>query len=204
MNYEDYNDYELLNYVLENNEDASKVLYQKYEPIIKNLAGKMYVSCKNYGIELSDLIQEGMIGLAKAIDTFNDDKETTFYTYAITCIKRNMDDLRKNSSRLKHQALNSSIPIEMENADGEEINLENFLNSNTNNPESMLLTKETEKMLIDKISKKLTPFEKEVFQLKYKHYDYKEIAEILNKTPKQVDNTLQRIKIKLSNIIKEK
>lgn len=202
MNYSDYNDYELLDYVLENNEVANEIIYKKYEPIIKNIAAKIYPYCKNNGVELSDLIQEGMIGLVKATQHFKDNKEASFYTFAVKCIERNMIDLKNSSNRLKHKVLNDSLPIEIESEDGG-FNLESFLKSDMDSPEKLLVNKEREKHLIKELQKVMTPLEIEVFKLKYVNYNYKEISKMLNKTPKQIDNALQRIKIKLNSIIEK-
>ncbi len=202
MNYKDYNDYELVDYALENNEMANELLYKKYEPIIKNIAVKIYPFCKNKGVELSDLIQEGMIGLVKATQNFNDRKEASFYTYAVRCIETSMIDLKNTSNRLKHKVLNDSLPIEIEVEEGE-LNIENILKTNDDSPENLLVNKEREKYLKKEMEKMLTSFEKEVFKLKYDNYDYKEISKKLNKTPKQIYNALQRIKEKLNNIMEK-
>lgn len=88
MDYKEYNDYELLDYISENNSDANEILYNKYIPLINSIAKSLYKYCKNQGLELNDLCQEGLLGLNYAIKTFDDTKDNTFYTYARTCIKR--------------------------------------------------------------------------------------------------------------------
>ena len=88
MEYKDYNDNELLWYVAEKNEAALDILYKKYEPFIINFAKKMFEYCKNSGLEMNDLVQEGMLGLNDAITKFNDQKNVTFYTFAKSCIER--------------------------------------------------------------------------------------------------------------------
>jgi len=88
MNYKDYNDYELINYIRENSEEANEILFEKYKPMIVNLATKMVNYSPNLGLEINDLIQEGMLGLNTAINSFDENDETSFYTYAKTCIER--------------------------------------------------------------------------------------------------------------------
>lgn len=200
MNYSDYNDYELLDLAVEQNEDATNVIYKKYEPIIKNIASKYYNAVKSNGIELNDLIQEGMIGLSKAIDQYRDNKEASFYTFAITCIERRIYDLVNSSMRLKHKILNDSLPLETEDENGTK-NLEAYVVDNNKNPENILFKLEEEKNFVNKTREILTDFECEVFSLKYNGFDYKEIAKILNKDVKAIDNALQRIKIKINKII---
>ena len=90
MNYEEYNDYELVYLAKESNTDANEILFSKYSPIVYNYS-KMYEKyVKNSGLEANDLIQEGMLGLNSAINSFDESKNVLFYTYAATCIKRTM------------------------------------------------------------------------------------------------------------------
>ena len=71
MQYREYNDYELLNYISENNEEANEILFEKYKPLIVNISNKLYKYCKNKGLELNDLIQEGMLGLNLALKNYD-------------------------------------------------------------------------------------------------------------------------------------
>ena len=87
MNYDEINDYEVLSMVADN-EDATELLFKKYKPLIVGLAKKIYNNNQNTGFDLNDLIQEGMIGFSTAINTFDENKDTTFFTYAKTCIER--------------------------------------------------------------------------------------------------------------------
>lgn len=201
MNYREYNDYELLNFVSENNSEANEILYEKYKPIIVSLSKKMINYCPNSGNDLNDLIQEGMIALNFAIETFDDCKEATFYTYANTCIKRRLVSEVIKSKRLKHKFLNESVSLEQVNEETE-ISIENLLGDNSYNPEQILINYEVNKELIEKIRKSLTEREEQVFDLKINDFTYKEIAEILELTPKAVDNTIQRIKNKIREILK--
>ena len=108
MNYKDLNDYELVSYVM-NSEEATDVLFEKYRPLIYSIAKKMYNENQNIGLELNDLVSEGMIGFSIALNTYNEHKDTLFFTYAKKCIESKMYTLIKSSTRLKHQVLNSSI-----------------------------------------------------------------------------------------------
>ena len=78
MEYKDFNDYELLNYIQEGNEDANNIIIKKYEPLINKIAMKMLPYCKNNGLEKSDLVQEGMIGLNHAIERYHEQKDVLF------------------------------------------------------------------------------------------------------------------------------
>lgn len=201
MNYQEYNDYELIQYISENNEEANNIMFKKYEPLIIGIAKKMFKYGSKYGLELNDLIQEGMLALSDAITNFSDQKEAIFYTYAKTCVERKMISLVISSNRLKHRILNESISIESTNDNGETTNLEYLFKDDRDNPENILLSEEYEKELIKKAEKILTTFELQVFELKLNGFDYREIAEMLDKEPKSIDNALQRIKNKIKECI---
>ena len=198
MEYHDYNDHELLQYIGEKNEYASTIMFDKYNPLIINLATKLYKHCNNLGLEINDLIQEGLLGLNSAIVSYNENKDNVFYTYARKCIESKMISLVVSSKRQKHRLLNESISLN-DKLDNNSLELEDYLGDNSYNPEYRFIEHEEEEELIKSFSKKLTNFEEEVFLLKITGLDYKEISAILDKNIKAVDNALQRIKIKLRN-----
>ena len=204
MEYKDYNDYELLNYVSENNDEANEILYNKYLPLIQTTAKKMYKYCSNKGLEINDLIQEGMIALNHAIETFDDTKDTTFYTYAKTCIERRIISEVIATRRLKHKILNESVSLEIANEKGEEVNIENLLGDNSYNPEQIIIDCEINKEFIEQIKAMLTDYEEQVFDLTINSFSYTGIAEILERSPKAVDNAIQRIRIKIREYLNNK
>lgn len=199
MNYRDYNDFELLSYIEENNEEANNIIFKKYEPLIISTATNMYKYCKNSGLELNDLIQEGRLGLNLAINNYNANKDACFYTYARTCIKRHIITVVSQTKRLKNKVLNESVSLEF--PDDEKYKIESILSDNSLNPEEQILNYEGEKELIDNINNVLTTFEQQVFELKLAGFSYKEIAEILGKDLKSVDNAVQRIRSKAKSQI---
>lgn len=200
MNYRDYNDFELLSYVSDNNEEASEVLFEKYRPLINATANRLYYYCKNTGLEINDLIQEGMLGLNLAINSFDNEKETSFYTYAKKCIERRIISVIVSSRRLKHKFLNESLSFEINDEVSQSFIHEKNLEDNSYNPEEILVNSESFEELIKEVSSHLTEFEIQVFELKLNGFDYKEIAEILDKDTKSIDNALQRIKVKIKRI----
>lgn len=201
MDYKDYNDYELLNYISENNEEAINIMYEKYKPLIYGIANKMLKTNKVSGLELNDLVQEGMLALSKAIDRFDESNETTFYTYAKTCIERKIMSQLITSNRLKRKILNDSVSIDATYTKEDINDIDYLFRSENSNPEKILLSEEKINDLMDIASDELTDFELQVFHLKINNFDYKEIADILEKTPKSIDNAIQRIKQKLKNKI---
>ena len=200
MNYDDINDYEVLSMVADN-EDATELLFKKYKPLIIGLAKKTYGMTQNTGFDLNDLIQEGMIGFSTAINTFDENKDTTFFTYAKTCVERRLYSLVKSASRFKHQILNESYSVEDLASDNK--SLENLLEDSTSNPESQLIDNENTKELIKNIQKTLTNLESAVFELKISGFTYREIADILDKDSKSIDNAISRIKTKVQKYLEK-
>lgn len=203
MNYKDYNDYELISYIQENNEDASTILFEKYKPLIVTIATKMISYSPNSGLEVNDLIQEGLLGLNMAINSFNDKEEASFYTYARTCIERKMISAVIATQRQKHKILNESLSLEIYDDNNEVVSLDNFVADNSYNPENIIVENEIENSLLEQIKDCLTPLEQRVFELKKSGFKYKEIADILDKEPKSIDNALNRIKNKIKFILKQ-
>ena len=201
MNYKDYNDYELINYIRENSEEANEILFEKYKPMIVNLATKMVNYSPNLGLEINDLIQEGMLGLNTAINSFNENDETSFYTYAKTCIERKVLSTMIGARRQKHKILNESMSIEIYNDDDNSSVMEGLVADNSYNPENLIVQTEDGNSLYEKIVEQLTPLEQQVFELKASGFKYKEIADILDKEPKVIDNALNRLKTKIKNLI---
>lgn len=197
MKYTEYNDYELLNYISEQNEDAKNIMFKKYEPLILSISKKMLNYVPNAGLELNDLVQEGMLGLSNAMETFRESKETLFFTYAKTCIKRKIIDQVISSRRLKHKILNESISLEETDSEGNEFAIDYLLKDNSSNPEELIINGEKKEEFLKEVNEVLTPLEIQVFDLRINGFNYKEISEILDKDSKAIDNALQRIKTKL-------
>lgn len=195
MEYKDFNDYELLSYIAEGNEEANNIIIKKYEPLINKIATKMLPYCKNNGLEKSDLIQEGMIGLDHAISRYHEVNNILFYTYAKTCIQRKIMSVIISSNRNKNKILNDSISY-----DNETNLISKFIKDSNPNPEEAILDLEIEEDLVIKIKNSLTPLEEQVFSLLIAGFKYNEIAKILDKSKKSVDNTIQRIKQKIKKL----
>lgn len=194
MNYE-YNDNELVELAKEGNEEIAEIIYKKYDPFIKKTVSKMLKYCPNAGLEQSDLYQEALLGLNNAIKTYKQSYNNIFFTYAKSCIEKNLISLIISTKRLKHKALNESIMLD----DDDHQNI--FI---TSSPEEKLLENENENELITTIKSKLTDFEEQVFSLKLNGLNYHEIAEILDKDAKAIDNAQQRIKNKIKEVLKMK
>ena len=201
----DYNDRELLDLIAEKNEDALQIMYQKYEPYITKQANTFYASAPHIGLEASDFKQEGMIALTEAIQSYNMTLDVTFFTYATTCIQRKMISTLIGSKRQKHKILNESIPLEQKTSDGVEISLENKIRSDSTNPEKLVMNADYRQQFFRNLKDILTDFEYQVFELKYNDFTYQEIAKLLEKDEKAVDNALHRARGKITKLLlKEK
>lgn len=183
MDYNVYTDEELIDMLRDGEEAVTDFLMNKYKNLVRGRAHSMFM----LGAETEDLVQEGMIGLYKAVRDYDSGRDASFITFAELCVSRQMYTAIEAAGRLKHAALNYSTPI-----DNEEIEKEGGLN-----PEEEFLGKERRELLEKYLEEVLSPLEKQVFELKTIGMDYKEIAAILGKTPKSVDNAINRLKTKL-------
>ena len=198
--YEDNNDYELLYLIEEKNEEAKDLFYEKYKPLVEMKAKRYYSRIQNAGYDLNDLIQEGMIGLSKAIKDYSEDKNVKFYTFANVCIERQILSFIRTVNRNKHQVLNNSISIDASNEETGLTLLDLLNNDASLNPEDEFILMEEQEELKEKIHQVLTDKERDVFDLRLEGFTYQEIAMLLNITVKSVDGTISRIKQKILNI----
>ena len=196
MLYKEYNDYELISLAHEQNEDAINIIYEKYKPIIVSKCNTYIKYIK--GIELSDLIQECYIVLNTAINTFNQEKDNIFYTFINLCLDRYFISEYKKSNNTKNKLLNESLSLD--SLDNEDKNLIKIIKDDKYNPELELIQELNFMELYNKIIDKLTYLEELVFILKVQNFNYKEIASILDKDSKSIDNAIQRIKTKIKEV----
>lgn len=204
MKYQNYEDNELLSYVEENNDQAKEAIFKKYEPYIVGTSQKIYKKFPNKvnGLELNDLIQEGLLGLSKAIHTYNDSFKTSFFTYATRCIDNYIFSLLIRNNRKKNQLLNESVSLEGIFDESEYLK-DILLKDTKSSPEEQVIAIETENEILKKIRYELSNMETQIFDLYLSGLSYRDIANFLEKDPKIIDNTLTRIKIKVKNVIKE-
>ena len=187
--YEKCTDEELIARLRSGEDEISDYLMEKYKGFVRKKARAMFL----IGGETDDLIQEGMIGLFKAVQSYHPDREASFRTFAGMCIDRQLYSAIQNSNRQKHMPLNSYISLsEKQEAD----ELEGFW---WENPENVIIDQESTRNLEQEIHKVLSPMENKVLAYYLKGYGYIKIAEIMGKTPKSIDNALQRIRHKIRN-----
>ena len=186
-------DEELIERLRNGESKISDYLMEKYKGTVKKRARAMYL----IGGETDDLIQEGMIGLFKAVQDYRPDREASFRTFAGLCIDRQLYSAVKNSTRQKHIPLNSYVSLSEEEESG---SLEGLWSEN---PEALVIDRETTGILEKEISRALSPMENKVLDYYLRGYGYVQIAEIMGKTPKSIDNALQRIRGKIRTCIEK-
>lgn len=172
----------------------TEYILNKYKALVKGQAKSMFI----LGGDGDDLIQEGMIGLFKAINDFDCGRDASFYTFARLCIQRQIYTAVEASNRKKHMPLNSYISFESRlTEDGETVEDTLEDDNEDNNPLEIMISKENVEALENAIEDSLSPFERSVIELKLTGMNYTDIARVLKKTDKAVDNALTRIKKKL-------
>lgn len=175
--------------------EIADYLMEKYKPLVRKKTNAMYL----IGGETEDLIQEGMIGLFKAMRDFDTKKEVSFFAFAELCINRQLYSALEASNRKKHIPLNTYISFSnQEDADG--MNLEQMLTDETASPEQMMIEHESKEEFFHRLQEKLSPMEKKVLYLYLEGHTYTQIAEVMEKTPKSIDNSLQRIRAKIISL----
>lgn len=199
--YDDYNDNELIYLIYDFNEDANRILHEKYYKIIKIKVAKYRALAKRIGLDTCDLMQEGLLGLEEAINNYRDNKDMKFSSFANMCIERQILSVLNYHSRKKHAFLNDSCSIDVEDEKGRTM-LDYSLKSDID-PLMMMEKEEEKNSIYDLMTKDLSKLEKEVFELKLNGLDYREIARLLNKSYKSIDSALQRIRVKLKKILNE-
>ena len=201
--YKEENDYELNYLVSENNEEAKEIVFKKYKPIIEMKARKFKEYVENRGYDYNDLIQEGMMGLSKAIKDYSSQKNTQFKSFANLCIDRQLSTFIRNIDREKHKILNNSVSIDM-NIDSLGKPLIELLDNKNIDPEEAFVQVEEQSELYNKVKEVLTASENEVFDLRVQGFSHKEIASLLNISEKSVAGRIQRIRKKVSKIMEDR
>lgn len=168
----------------------------KYKPVVRKKANAMYL----IGGETEDLIQEGMIGLFKAIRDFREDKESSFFTFAGLCISRQLYSAARASNRKKHVPLNTYVSFDASaGEDGKPLS-ETLTADIMENPEQIVIAQENIRVFFEDLKRCLSVFEIEVLNEYLTGENYRQIAEKMGKSPKTIDNALSRIKIKIKEM----
>lgn len=200
--YEKYKDEEIVKLAKEGDSIAQEFLIQKYKKFVKNKAKAYFL----IGADREDIIQEGMIGLFKAIRDYNEDKLAAFKAFAEMCITRQIITAIKSATRQKHIPLNSYIslskPIYEENS--ERTLMDMLTSEKVTDPETITVFKEELDYIESKVADTLSNLEWRVLREYLTGKSYQEIAEDMKKPIKSIDNALQRVKRKLEVYIEHR
>lgn len=191
--YDKYSDEELISRLRKGEQEITDYLIERYKEMVRKKARAMYL----IGGETDDLIQEGMLGLFKAVRDYSPDKAAAFHTFAGLCIDRQMYKAISNSNRQKHQPLNTYVSLYEEQ---EEPLLAQLW---VENPEAIVIGRESARDLEKQIKEALSDMENRVLSLYLHGYGYVQIAGKMGKSPKSIDNALQRIRGKIRHCVDE-
>ena len=190
----EYPDNELTYLLNDNNEIAQDLLYEKYNYIIKSILNKYRRVFLALNIDLEEARQEANLAFSYAIYNYNEDRDTSLNTFVTLCVERRIRAVIKSKETMKSKVQSETISLNSDNF------LENTIADFQYEPSKRIENIDMLKYINSKIKDLLSDKEKEVYNLLLQGMDYQEIAINLNKTPKQVDNTIQRIRIKLKNL----
>lgn len=178
----------------EGNSEAELELFNKYRSLINKYSRGYFL----VGGDVEDLIQEGMIGLYKAIKNYSQEKDASFATFASLCIRRQIQSAIRNASTQKNKILSSAVPITDEEDDDYGI----FSITSADRPDQKLINKQTNEEIFSQLKKMLSPLEFDVLKYYLAGLTYEQISQKTNLSKKSIDNALSRIKNKLSSIKK--
>lgn len=193
--YGNLTDEQIISHIKEGDEQALSFLLEKYKDLVNSKVGKYFI----IGAEREDIIQEGMIGLFKAIKNFDDSKQNTFKTFANLCIERQLITAIKSSNRQKHMPLNSYLSLNAAAYDGDEDGtelIETFEVDTIEDPLETIMKKEYFNEIQNTMHKSLSKFEEQVLERYMQGESYEIIARKLETPVKSVDNAIQRIRKK--------
>lgn len=198
--YTQMTDEKLIENIKQEDQKALECLIERYNDVVSMKANRFFM----VGAEKEDMIQEGMIGLYKAVKSYDLEKQNSFKTFANMCIERQLITAVKNSNRQKHIPLNSSISLNSAAYDdNEDMDKMDILDVKTlDDPSDIIADREYFESIENKIKENLSDFELQVLYEYEKGKSYAAIAEKLNAKIKSVDTAIQRIR-KKANKIKE-
>ena len=202
--YDKMKDSKIIEEIKQGDEYALTYLLKKYQELVNMKINKYFM----IGAEKEDIAQEGMIGLYKAIQNYNPEKQNSFKSFANMCIERQLITAIKTSNRQKHLPLNSYLSLNTsayDNNDESSVELiDTFNGKQSEDPLEMMMQKEHFAEVENAVNKSLSQFEKQVLDKFMKGKSYVRIAEELNSPVKSVDNAIQRIRKKaIKNLYKE-
>lgn len=190
--YKGISDEELIRRFRSGEKEIMDFILEKYKPMVRKKTKLLYL----IGGENDDLIQEGMIGLFKAARDYNLEKDSSFYHFADLCVSRQLATAMEASNRKKHSPLNNYISFSAEEKEAG-VSMEEIFSVDEDSPERLFIEKECLDEFNSKIQSNLSKMENQVLKLYLAGNDYNQIAKIMGKPSKSIDNALQRIRQKV-------
>ncbi len=200
QNYGHCTDDELIDRLRQGESAIMDYICDKYKNMVRSKAKSMFI----LGADNEDLIQEGMIGLFKAVRDYDMGRDASFFTFAELCVSRQMYTAVRASKRQKHLPLNTYVPLDSSASDDDREggDLSELLSDRVElSPEEQFLDKERVAYLEKQIDKELSDFEKQVMDLYITGMSYAQIARVLERDEKATDNALQRLKAKIKKML---
>ena len=192
----EYPDNELEFYLHDNNEDAVDIVYEKYKYIIDVLISKYRRVFYALNIDIDEVKQEANLAFSSAIYSYNQDKDTSMSTFITLCVERKIRQVIKSYETVKSRVYSETLSLNGKS----DVNLEDFIGDETYEPLKTVENIDTIEYINHEVKNILSSSELEVYNLMIQGLDYMEIAKVLDKTPKQIDNSIQRIRIKLKKL----
>ena len=192
--YSKYSDEELIQRLRAGETGIADYLIEKYKYLVRRKARAMFL----IGGDTDDLIQEGMIGLFKAVRDYHPGKEASFVTFAQMCIDRQIYSAVQSSNRQKHMPLNTYISLSQEDEESP------LAQAWVETPEEIIIDRENTRAFEDEIKSALSPMENTVLNYYLEGKSYADIGMLMDKNPKSVDNALRRIRTKIRNYLEKK
>lgn len=188
-------DEQLVEMAQDGNLEAEEYLIRKFKDVVRGRSQLYFI----IGADGEDVVQEGMIGLFKAIKSYNLDRQASFRTFAELCINRQIITAIKTASRMKHSPLNTSVSLNkpMSEEDPEATLAETLSSDSNSDPEAVLVLKDIMEDILNNEGKIFSKFEMQVWNEYLQGKNYRKIAEQMGKSPKAVDNAMQRTKKKI-------
>lgn len=204
MNYDDYSDDYLLQMINESSEEAKDAIFEKYRYIIDIEVKKYSNMASLLGYDYNDLYQDALLGFADALNGYRNDRNASLARFITVCVDRRLQLSIKKAGRIKNKLIADSLSLDY-NYEQFSSPLKDLLSDNfLNDPLEKIVKNEKLEELVESIKQNLSVAEYEVYTLMISGLNYNDIAIILDKTPKQIDNSIQRIRTKIKKLLVER
>ena len=197
-------DEHLINLIRESSEEAKDLLFEKYKYII-DIEIKKYINMATMlGYDYNDLYQDALVGFSEALNNYREDKDTALSSFITLCVDRKLQVAVIKAGRIKNKLISESLSLDYKYQQYTSPLKDIISDNSLNDPLENIIKDEKLSDLTKLIESKLSDTEYEVYALMISGLKYNEIALLLNKNPKQVDNTIQRIKNKIKIILESR